>query len=97
MTGPDGASDDCSMTLKVHYGGEDYELTTSKYVRFEKTLTELIGTTPDGERIEFHLSTSFWLVPGSTLYEGKWKLGLLNEPQINSAICTAFSAAPLRS
>jgi hypothetical protein len=79
VNGPDGASCDCSMMLKAFYGGKEYSLTTDFALRFGKTQTLLLGTTPQGERVEFRLLVKdvYFEPPESPLRDAKWKAGLL--------------------
>jgi hypothetical protein len=78
VTTADGTAVDCRLILKVEYEGNDYKLATESVVPFSKVQTQLVGTTPRGERVEFHLSTTaIFAGPESPLMDGKWKEGLL--------------------
>ena len=79
VTGPDGVSFEYSMELKIRYGGKNYALMKSSTVPFSKVETQLVGTTPSGERVEFHLSTkAIWVADEpSFMDERKWKESVL--------------------
>jgi hypothetical protein len=78
VTKPDGASFEYNIMLQANYEGAEYKLTTSAAGLFGKEQTMLLGTTPNGERVEFHLEAKpVWVIPKSPLEDAKWKAGLL--------------------
>jgi len=78
VTKPDGASFEYNILLQANYEGAEYKLTASAAGLFGKEQTMLLGTTPKGERVEFHLEAKpVWVIPKSPLEDAKWKAGLL--------------------
>lgn len=76
--GPDGTAFEYNIVLQATYAGTAYKLTTSATAFFGQEQTMLLGTTPNGERVEFHLDAKpIWMVPESPLEDAKWKASLL--------------------
>jgi hypothetical protein len=75
----DGASCECNLMLKAFYGGKEYSLLTTFALRFGKIETLLLGTTAQGENVEFRLLVRnvYFEPPDSPLRDIKWKDGLL--------------------
>lgn len=78
IPGPDGTAFEYNIALQATYAGTEYKQVISATAFFGKEQTMLLGTTPDGERVEFHLEAKpIWMVPPSPLEDAKWKAGLL--------------------
>ncbi|MEZ0258280.1 MAG: hypothetical protein ACAI37_23570 [Chthoniobacter sp.] len=73
-----GDSCECSLMLKAFYGGKEYSLLTTFALRFGNAQTLLLGTTAQGERVEFRLIVKdVYFEPESPLRDIKWKERLL--------------------